>query len=76
MIVNRTMLQVARLNSICIRPFSGLNLGSITKDEVVNSSDSKWVGQHCRQVVESDDSQHLDAIDEYFRKNFRKLSVR
>ena len=76
MIVNRTMLQVARLNSICVRPFSSLNLGSITKDEVVSSGDSKWMGQLCRQVCEANDSQHADAIDEYFRKNFRKLSVR
>ena len=76
MIVNRTMLQVARPNKFCVRPFSSLNLGSITKDEVISSGDSKWMGQLCRQVCEAGDSQHADAIDEYFRKNFRKLSVR
>ena len=76
MIMNRTLFQVAKLNSVCLRPFSSLNMGAITKDQVINSTDSKWVGQLCRQICESESTQHADAVDEYFRKNFRKLSVR
>ena len=76
MIMNRTLFQVAKLNSVCLRPFSSLNMGAITKDQVINSADSKWVGQLCRQICESESAQHADAVDEYFRKNFRSQDFR
>lgn len=34
------------------------------------------MGKLVTAVAESNDDQHVDAINEYFRKNFRKLSVR
>ena len=53
---------------------SASQLGSIGRAEVVSASDSKWMGSYVQAVVESDDASGADNVDEYFRKNFRKLS--
>ena len=52
-------------------------LAGVKREDVVGASDSKWVGSFAKAVVESGDSSgaHSDALDEYFRKNFRKLSA-
>ena len=71
------MLQVARLNTIGLRPFSSLSdLGSINRADVIGATDTVWMGKLVKAVAESGDNEHAAAIDEYFRKNFRKLSVR
>ena len=76
MIVNRTMLQIARRNTLGFRAFSSLSdLGSVTRADIIGA-DTVWMGKLVKAVAESGNDQHADAIDEYFRKNFRKLSVR
>ena len=74
MIVNRTMLQIQRMNALGLRRFS--TLGSVSRADVVGASDSVWMGKLVKEVAESGSDEHVDAINEYFRKNFRKLSVR
>ena len=56
---------------------STAQLGSIKRDQVLSSTDTKWIGSYARAIVEDGDSTgaHSDALNEYFRKNFRKLSV-
>ena len=52
------------------------DLSSVKREDVLKSSDSKWIGSYVKAVVESGDASgaHSDNIDEYFRKNFRKMS--
>ena len=77
MIVNRSMLQIARLNTLGLRQFSSLaDLGSVSRSDIIGASDTVWMGKLVKAVAESGTDQHVDDIDEYFRKNFRKLSVR
>ena len=57
-----------------LRRFSTINLSSIKRDEVVSASDSKWMGSYIQAVVKANDEAGAGAADEYFRKNFRKLS--
>ena len=74
MIVNRTMLQIQRMNALGLRRFS--TLGSVSRADVVGASDTVWMGKLVKEVAESGNDEHVDAINEYFRKNFRKLTVR
>ena len=52
------------------------DLGSIKREDVL-ASDSKWIGSYVSAVAESGDASgsHGENIDEYFRKNFRKMSL-
>ena len=52
------------------------DLGSVQRADVLAASDSKWLGSYAQAVVESGDADgsHGDNLNEYFRKNFRKLS--
>ena len=54
---------------------SASQLAGVKREDVVGASDSKWIGSYAKAVVESGDStgSHSDALNEYFRKNFRKL---
>ena len=56
--------------------FSVADLQNVTRDQVVNSKDTKWIGSYARAVVQSGDASgtHSEALNEFFRKNFRKLS--
>ena len=56
---------------------SASQLGSISRDQVLGASDSKWIGSYAKAIIENGDStgQHSDALNEYMRKNFRKLST-
>ena len=74
MIVNRTILQIQRLNTLGIRRFS--TLGSASRADIVGATDSVWMGKVVKEVSESGSEEHADAINEYFRKNFRKLTLR
>ena len=58
------------------RCFSAVNLATIKRDDVLSNSDSKWLASYVQAVVKSGDQSgsHSDALDEYFRRNFRKLS--
>ena len=71
------MLQIVRRNTLGLRTFSSLSdLGSINRADVIGATDTVWMGKLVKAVAESGDNEHAAAIDEYFRKNFRKLSVR
>ena len=74
MIVNRTILQIQRLNTLGIRRFS--TLGSASRADIIGATDSVWMGKVVKEVSESGSEEHADAINEYFRKNFRKLTLR
>ena len=52
-------------------------LGSVKREDVITSKDTKWIGSYAKAIVDDGDSSgsHSDALNEYFRKNFRKLSV-
>ena len=52
-------------------------LGSIKRDDVIGATDTKWVGSFTKAVLDDGDASgsHSDALNEYFRKNFRKLSA-
>ena len=63
-----------------LRNFSLVNasqLGSINRDQVLNAPDTKWIGSYAKAIIENGDSsgQHGDALNEYMRKKFRKLST-
>ena len=56
-----------------------MNISSVTKNQLLESKDYKWVGQYVKAVTlapAQDVSQHVTNIDEYFRKNFRKINAR
>ena len=52
------------------------NLSAVKREDVIASQDPKWIGSFAKAVMESGDQSgnHSDALNEYFRKNFRKLS--
>ena len=52
------------------------DLQYISREDVVGATDTKWVGSYARAVVQSGDSSgvYSDALNEYFRKNYRKLT--
>ena len=73
-------------SSVVRRAFSVsvADLGSVTRQDVLGASDSKWIGSYVSAVAkygsvvaESGDASgsHGENIDEYFRRNFRKLSL-
>ena len=51
-------------------------MSSVNREQVLGQSDTKWIGNYAKAIVEDGDStgSHSDALNEYFRKNFRKLS--
>ena len=55
---------------------SATDLQAVKREDVLSATDSKWIGQYTQAVVASGDSTgaHSDALNEYFRKNFRKMS--
>ena len=59
-----------------LRPMSSLaiDLSSVKREDVVSCSDAKWMSSFVRQVGQAGDSSYTDAIDEYHRKQFRKIS--
>ena len=57
-----------------LRRFSTVQLSSVKREDVLSSSDTKWVGSYAEAVMAADDATHADALDEYMRRNFRKLS--
>ena len=65
----------ARLN-LATRRFSTVNLASVTRAQVLESKDSKWIGDYLKAVTLNPSNEHVANIDEYFRQNFRKLEAR
>ena len=59
-----------------LRPMSSLaiDLSSVKKEDVVACSDAKWMSSFVKQVALAGDGSYTDAIDEYHRKQFRKIS--
>jgi S-methylmethionine-dependent homocysteine/selenocysteine methylase len=56
-----------------------ISIASVSRQDLLDSKDTKWVGQYIKAVStasESDAQTHAGNIDEYFRKNFRKLNYR
>ena len=60
----------------CFASVAATDLANVKREDVVSATDSKWMGSFVEAVVRSGDANgaHSDAINEYFRKNFRKLS--
>ena len=60
----------------CFASVSASDLQAIKREDVIGSSDSKWIASYAEALVQSGDQtgSHSDALNEYFRKNFRKLS--
>ena len=65
-------------SSVVRRAFSvsAADLGSVTRQDVLGASDSKWISSYVQAVVQSGDSSgsHSENLNEYYRKNFRKVS--
>ena len=55
---------------------SASSIGSVKREDVIGSTDPKWIGTVTKAVMQSGDQSgnHSDALNEYFRKNFRKLT--
>ena len=60
----------------CFASLSASDLSAIKREDVISATDSKWIASYTQAVVASGDQSgaHSDALNEYFRKNFRKLS--
>ena len=60
--------------------FRSMHLASVTRKQVVESKDYKWMGEYVKAVTTAPHgtnvTNHVESIDEYFRKNFRKMSPR
>ena len=60
--------------------FRSMHLASVTRKQVVESKDYKWMGEYVKTVTTAPHgtnvTNHVESIDEYFRKNFRKMSPR
>ena len=52
-------------------------LSGVSRDDVVSCTDGKWMSSFVKAVAISGDStgQHADALNEYYRRNFRKIST-
>ena len=50
-------------------------MGQVKRDDVLSCDDTKWMSSFVRSVALSGDSTHADAIDEFHRKRFRKIST-
>ena len=50
------------------------NLSAISRDDVISSGDTQWIGSYLKAVAAAGDASHGEYADEYFRKNFRKLT--
>ena len=75
------MLAMKRSNNqvfgkfVQLRPMSSLiDLSSVKKEDVVSCQDAKWMTGFVKQVALAGDGSYTDAIDEYHRKQFRKIS--
>jgi len=67
-----------RFSNLC-RRFSTVNLASVTRAQVLESREPKFIGDYLKAVTlapEADQGAHVSNLDEYFRQNFRKLSAR
>ena len=71
-----TKVAIARLNVVSFRCFGALNIRSIKREEVLATKDFKWLGNYVQAVVETNDANGADAVNEYFRKNFRKVTTK
>ena len=66
----RNLKQVYRVSTCSSR----MLFSSVSRADIVASTDAKWIAQLVGQVATTGDATHADALDEYFRKNFRKVS--
>ena len=53
-----------------------ISIASVSRADLLASKDTKWVGQYVKAVATAGDETHAGHVDEYFRKNFRKLDHR
>ena len=60
----------------CFSTMSVSDLAGVKSNDVISSGDTKWVASYMQAAVQSGDSTgaHGENLNEYFRKNFRKLS--
>lgn len=69
----------ARRSQYALAQFSSVNIGEVSRANLLASNDHKWVGQYVKAVTMAPAGQvgeHASHIDEYFRKSFRKLTAR
>ena len=60
------------------RAFSTVNFSDVTRASLLESNDHKWVGQYLKSMSAAplaETKEHTANIDEFMRKNFRKLTV-
>ena len=53
-----------------------MNIASVTRAQVLESRDSKWMGDYLKAVTLNPSNDHVSNVDEYFRQNFRKIDAR
>ena len=53
-----------------------MSLGSVSRADLLASKDYEWVGRYAKEVAVADDVTHAGYLDEYMRKNFRKMSAK
>ena len=71
----QTIRSLMNQMSMTRRHFS-VSLASVSQADLLASTDCNWVGQYVRSVIVADDVTHAAYVDEYFRKQFRKMSAR
>jgi hypothetical protein len=74
MMMNNAKLALARFNMAPFRCFTAFS--AVSRADVLATTDTKWLGTYVQSVIETGDASGADAVNEYFRKNFRKLSTR
>ena len=62
---------MARMRMAHFRCFSA----SVTRDQVLATTDSKWLGDYMQKVAASEDVAGAENMNEYYRKNFRKVTT-
>ena len=72
-------MNVVKRSQVSFMPFSRCfaSMGAVRREDVVGATDTKWMSDYVQSVAESGDASgaQSDNVNEYFRKNFRKLST-
>ena len=63
--------------SRCFASMSAAEFSAVKREDVVGATDTKWMSKYVQSVAEQGDASgaQSDSVNEYFRKNFRKLST-
>ena len=60
-----------------LRQFATINLQTIRREDVIGARDTTWIGDFVKTLAQQGDQtgSHSEALNEYFRKNFRKMTA-